>query len=198
MKSRTLPAVFTMTIASALIAGCGASTPAQTLSSTSKASPSVAGQGGPACRPTQLQITAGPPVSEATQQNTLLLVFRNISPTSCVMRGYPAITLVDSAGRRLAFSYRQGGDQMLTSAPPRPVILPPGKFAYSALNKNSCVGFASRTAATAGVAPPGQHEPLLLRLRHYPMLGYCGAGDPGHTIDIAPVEPTSADALAHR
>jgi hypothetical protein len=187
-----------MTIASALIAGCGASTPARTLSSTSKASPSASGPGGPACRPTQLQITAGPPVSEATQQNTLLLVFRNISPTSCVMRGYPAIDLIDSAGRRLAFSYRQGGDQMLTGAPPRPVILPPGKFAYSALNKNSCVGFASRTAASADVAPPGQHEPLLLKLRHYPVLSYCGAGDPGHTIDITPVEPTSADVLAHR
>jgi hypothetical protein len=126
-----------------------------------------------------------------------LLVFRNISATACVMRGYPAIALADSAGHRLAFSYRQRGDQMLTAALPGPVALPPGGFAYSAVNKNSCVGFASRSAARAGVTPPGQHGPLLLKLQHYPVLGYCGAGDPGHTIDVAPVEPTSADVLAH-
>jgi hypothetical protein len=197
MKNRTLPAVLAMAIGPALIAGCGASAPAATVSSDSNASPSASAPGAPACRSTQLQLSAGARVSEATQQHTLLLVFRNISATACVMRGYPAVALADSTGHQLAFSYRQRGDQMLTSEAPGSVTLPPGGLAYSALNKNSCVGMASLSAATADVTPPGQHEPLLLKLQDYPMLGYCAAGDPGHVIDIAPVEPTSADVLAH-
>jgi hypothetical protein len=149
----------------------------------------------PACRLWQLQLTAGPRVSEATEQNTLVLVFRNISATACDMRGYPGIALVDSRGLRLSFVYRQGGDQMLTSAPPGLVRLQPGGYAYSALNKNSCVSFARTSAARAEVTPPGQHEPLVLTLPY--CLGYCGPGDPGHAIDIAPVESTSAGVLAH-
>jgi hypothetical protein len=86
---------------------------------------------------------------------------------------------------------------MLTSTPPEIVTLPTGAFAYSAVNKNSCIGFASRSAASADVTPPGQREPIVLKLRHYPILDYCGASDPGHTIDIAPIEPTSSDVLAH-
>jgi hypothetical protein len=128
----------------------------------------------------------------------LVLVFRNVSATACDMRGYPGIALADGTGRRLSFVYRQGGDQMLTNAPPGLVRLPPGGYAYSALNKNSCVSFTQTGAARAWVTPPGQHEPLVLTLPHYPILDYCDRGDPGHTIDIAPVEPTSAGVLAHR
>jgi Protein of unknown function (DUF4232) len=124
----------------------------------------------------------------------LLLVFRNVSATTCDMRGYPGIALADSAGRRLSFAYRQGGDQMLTSAPPSVVRLLPGGYAYSALNKNTCVSFTQTSAASAEVTAPGQHGPLVLTLPHYPILSYCRRG--GHNIDIAPVEPAIADVLA--
>jgi Protein of unknown function (DUF4232) len=142
-------------------------------------------------------ITAGPRVSEATEQNTLVLVFRNISASACVMRGYPDIALADGAGRRLPFSYHRHGDQMLTSAPPEVTTLAPGGQAYSAVNKNTCEAFSRHSAASAEVTPPGQHQPLLVRLHHYPILGYCGPGEPGHAIDIAPVEPTMEALLAH-
>jgi hypothetical protein len=186
-----------MAVASSLIAGCGASAPTATGPSASKSLSSAPSRDGPACRSAQLQLSAGPRISEATQQDTLLLVFRNVSAAECVMRGYPAITMADSAGHQLDFSYSRHADQMLSSAPPELVTLPPRGFAYSAVNKNTCVGFASRSAASADVTPPGQREPLVLKLPHYPILGYCGASDPGHTIDIAPVEPKSADLLAH-
>ncbi len=114
------------------------------------------------------------------------------------MRGYPRVVLTGSTGRRLSFAYRFGGDQMLTSAAPALVRLPPGGYAYSAVNKNTCNSFAQTTATRAEVTAPGQREPLLLTLPRYPILGYCGAGDPGHIIDIAPVEPTSTGVLAGR
>ena len=185
-----------------LIAACSAAPPRPaSRSATPSASPSVSqvaagtpGHGGPACHPSQLQLASGPRISEKTEQNTLLLVFRNVSATTCDMRGYPVIALTDSTGRRLSFAYRQGGDQMLTSTPPGVVRLLPGGYAYSALNKNSCVSFAPTSAARAEVTPPGQDEPLVLTLAHYPILSYCRHS--GHTIDIAPVEPTIADVLA--
>jgi Protein of unknown function (DUF4232) len=137
-------------------------------------------------------------LSEASQQATLMLVFRNISGTECVLDGYPVVTLADSAGDPLDFSYGRHGDLTLTNTPPGLVTLPRDGIAYSAVNKNSCVGFSSVSAATADVTPPGQREPLVLKLPRYPILDYCGARDPGHSIDISPVEPTWADVLADK
>jgi hypothetical protein len=186
------------TIAAVLIAGCGTSAPRPVAPAAGQVESHAPDRDGPACRPSQLRLTAGPRVSEATEQDTLVLVFRNISATPCHMRGYPGIALADGTGRRLSFVYRQGGDQMLTSNPPVPVRLPPGGYAYSAVNKNTCVGSTQSSAAQAEVTVPGQYELLVLTLRHYPMLGYCGPGEPGDSIDIAPVEPTSTGVLAGR
>jgi hypothetical protein len=201
MVNRAYLAFSAATLAAVLIAsvaGCDAPAARAVRPTADRAALSAPDHDGPACRPSQLQLTAGPRISEATEQHTLLLMFRNISATTCYMRGYPGIGLADSAGRRLSFTYRRGGDQMLTSAIPAPVRLPPGGFAYSALNQNSCVSFTQTAAAGTEVTPPGQHEPLILTLPHYPLLDYCGVGDPGHTIDIAPVEPTSQAVLAFR
>ncbi len=175
--------------AAALVVGCGASASAPSSSRTPY-------HNGAVCEPSQLRLTAGPRVSEAAQQNTLLLVFSNISATECALRGYPGIALADKTGAKLAFSYRQRGDQMLTTRRPSRVPLPPGGHAYSAINKNTCIAFASRVAVRAEVTPPGDHKSLVLQLPAYPVLGYCGAGDPGHVVDVAPVEPASTDVLA--
>ncbi len=181
--------------ASAIVAaGCGTSAPVSP--SGSQAASSSATQHAATCQPSQLRLTVGQKVSEATQQSTLLLVFRNIAATKCYLRGYPRIALADNSGAPLPFSYAQRGDQMLTSRRPGRVALPSGGVAYSAINKTTCTAFASRTAARAWVTPPGDHEPLSLRLPRYPVLGYCGAGDPGHVVDIAPVEQMSVAVLA--
>jgi hypothetical protein len=147
------------------------------------------------CLPSQLRLAVGPRISEATQQNTLLLVFRNVSATGCAMRGYPGIALTDRTGARLALRYRRHGDQMITRMSPVLVPLPPDAVAYSAINQNTCTTF-ERRAVRVEVIPPGGHEALALRLPAYPILGYCGPGVPGHVIDIAPVEPTAPAVLA--
>jgi len=144
------------------------------------------------CRPSQLRLAAGPRISEATQQSTLWVLIRNVSTAGCDLRGYPSIALVDPSGAQLPFRYRLGGDQMLTSRPPTLVPLAPHAIAYVAINKNHCVTFTSRTANRLELTLPGDSEALSLRLAHYPILDYCGAHDPGHTIDITPVEPNAA------
>jgi Protein of unknown function (DUF4232) len=174
-----------------LAAGCGASAPpARPSSSASTAMPQSY------CRSSQLRVALGPLVSEATQQNTVILEFRNVSATTCDQRGYPSIVLSDSSGAVLPFAYHQGGDQMLTSQRPTLVVLRPGAVAYAAFNKNSCVMYASRSAVDSEVTPPGSRQPLAFDLQHYRILDYCPGGDPGHVVDISPVEPTSRDVMA--
>jgi Protein of unknown function (DUF4232) len=148
------------------------------------------------CQSRQLRVALGPLVSEATEQNTVILEFRNISATTCDLRGYPSIMLSDSSGAALPFAYHQGGDQMLTSKPPTLDVLRPGAIAYTAFNKNSCVMYALRSAVGGEVTLPGSSQAFAFDLRHYRILDYCPAGDPGHVVDISPVEPTRRAVMA--
>jgi hypothetical protein len=125
-----------------------------------------------------------------------VLVFRNTSERGCDIRGYPAVTLVDSNEAALAFRYRRHGDQMLTGAPPVVVSLSPGAAAYSAINKNTCATGGRLVATWVEATPPGGHGARTAKLAHYPILGYCGPGHPGHVIDIAPLERSIRAVLA--
>jgi hypothetical protein len=125
-------------------------------------------------------------------------MIHNISPGACDLDGYPQSVLVDARMAPLPFSYRQGGDVMLTRAYPRIVTLPAGGAAYLALNKNTCVAGERRMAAFISLTPPGEDQALTLRLGRYPILGYCGPGDPGHTIDLTPIEANFHRLLARQ
>jgi hypothetical protein len=148
---------------------------------------------GTGCRPAQLRLTLGPTVSEATQQDTAVLVLTNASAAGCDLRGYPRVALSGRGGTLLPFSYRRGGDQMLTGAAPALVPLRPGGGAYFAINKVTCAGHESDVARRIQVIPPGGHRALSHAVRRFPTLGYCEAGDPGHTIDLTPIEPSLRD-----
>lgn len=134
-------------------------------------------------------------MSEATQQETLILTFTNISAAGCDLRGYPGVSLLTVAGRLLPFHIRWGGDQMLTTAAPVLVPLAPGATAYFAMNKDACVGHSYRGAHIFQVIPPNDYQPLSFTKPRYPVLGYCRTGDPGHTVDVSPVEPSMRDIL---
>ncbi|HEV2374549.1 MAG TPA: DUF4232 domain-containing protein [Streptosporangiaceae bacterium] len=147
----------------------------------------------PACRPQQLRLAVGPPVAERTQQETVVLAVGNSSARRCELDGYPVVSLAAAHGPALPFRYRDHGDQMLTSARPYPVVLVPGGRAYFGVNKDTCAGRSSATAGYLAMFPLGQ---LRHSLPRYPVLGYCGTGDPGHVVDISPVEPTALAVLA--
>lgn len=206
-------------MAAILTAGCGAvsgatagrdaasTTPPSTTTSPPASGASTATTGLPAtspgpygatCRTAQLRLSPGGRVSEATEQNTLLLVLRNDSPTGCDLRGYARVSLLDAAGSALPFRYRRTGDQMLTSARPTVVPLAPGASAYLGINKNTCETGGTIASSTIRLTPPGASQPLTLTLSSLfqGRLGYCGAGNPGHTVDISPVEPTTAAVFA--
>jgi photosystem II stability/assembly factor-like uncharacterized protein len=144
---------------------------------------------GVSCHSSQLLLAFGPGVSEATEQNTLVLDLHNQSTRGCDLRGYPNITLLDGRGARLPFSVQRHGDQMLTGRPPAFVSVPPGGDAYLGLNKNTCEAGTQRSAAEIRVVPPQQRQSLSALLPHYPILGYCTV-EPGHIVDITPIEAT--------
>lgn len=148
------------------------------------------------CSPRQLRLSNGPRVSEKTQQNTEIFVLRNVSSRRCGLDGYPVVSLHTAFGRHgriLPFRYRDRGDQMLTSAKPRLVVLAPSGRSYFGINKQTCVGHATAIASYIYIYPLGQ---LHHRLPGHPVLGYCGRHDPGHTVDISPFEKTVKAVLA--
>ena len=44
--------------------------------------------------------------------------------------------------------------------------------------------------APSRVIPPNDYQPLTFSKPRSAILSYCRAGDPGHTVDVSPVEPT--------
>lgn len=154
------------------------------------------------CRMSQLAVTLGPYISEATEQHTLALRFVNRGTHVCVLYGYPRVTLYDLHGV-IPFRIRHGGDQMISARPPKPVRVQPGRAAFLVLNKNACVGGSSRQATVLKIATPGALGTGIGSFtfpRHMPFPyrdpDYCArADDPGSVITVSPFAPTVRAAL---
>ena len=150
------------------------------------------------CRSSDLELEAGPPVSEPTGQHTISLALINRSPSSCLLLGYPRLTLRDTSGEALPFEYRHQGDQVVTSAAPRQFELAPGASAYATLNKYRCDLGDQSLASSLQLQLPGDPTTLSLSLPSgLGVFGYCGAGDPGSIVSISPLEASFRATLSH-
>jgi hypothetical protein len=151
------------------------------------------------CAGAQLRLALGTPVSEATGQRTVALTLTNTSQRACHLFGYPGISFVDASHRVLPFQYVHSGDQMITATPPVWVGLPPGAVAYASVNNYRCDMGDTMTAATVRLIAPDDTATLALSLDGARSVSWCGAGDPGSTVAVSPVEPALPDTLwAHR
>jgi hypothetical protein len=147
------------------------------------------------CQPSDLRLAVGSPVSEKTQQDSALLTLTNIGTLPCHLFGYPGISRYDAQGALLPLSYRWQGDQMVTSAPPQPVILRADATGYVLVNKNECTLSQVALPTTLRLFPPDDDTSLVLD--DAPSLAMCGPGDEGdNTLDISPVEATVSAALS--
>lgn len=181
------------TAASAGAATASAATSSPVVSTATASADGQAGGSLPQCKPAQLAATAGPRVSEKTQMQSDILQFRNVSATACTMKGYPVINLLDTAGTKLAFNYRDGGNQMLTAKPPQRVSLAAGAVAFAGISKSTCTESVSAQASRAVAVVPGADGSYAITL---PLaLGFCDASDPGNAIYISPFEPTLQEVL---
>jgi hypothetical protein len=87
---------------------------------------------------------------------------------------------------------------MLTAAKPKPIELAPRAIAFGAINKYRC-DLGNRARATRmKVVPPGATKALTTGLGEWATqsyFGYCGPGDAGSAIDVAPIVAARADLL---
>jgi hypothetical protein len=150
------------------------------------------------CSAGALRLKIGGVVVPKTQQTPLLLALINYGAKTCTLDGYPRIGLESKVGSPYPFAYRNRGDQEVTRRSPRRVTLRPGAVAWVMINKNHC---ELHTSLGQGVADrlelslPGSSAFLRIALgpRH-PTYSYCAAPDPGHYVDVSPVESSAAAA----
>ena len=150
------------------------------------------------CATSSLALRQGPLVVPKTMQLPIMLELVNDGRAACTLEGYSRIVLLSASGTVYPFAYRDGGDEEVTSARPAAVTLRTGGVAYVLLNKLACLGNVNgRLARQARVTPPGAKSALALRSLRGFYLDYCAAGDPGHRVDVSPVEASPA-ATGHR
>ncbi len=136
-------------------------------------------------------------IAEPSGQHSLALALTNTSTRSCSLFGYPSVRLLDAGGHELPFTYRQSGDQVVTSRPPLRVTLAPGGVAYVTINKYRCDLGEKGTAAMVALMLPGDTSTLTMTIPPSLDLGYCGPGDPGSTVSVSPFGASLQDTLAH-
>jgi hypothetical protein len=147
-----------------------------------------------ACSAGDLDLTMDPAgVSEASGQNTIVFRLTNRASSPCRLYGYPVVRLLAANGQAFPFKFGTRGDMMLTTAKPAPIELAPGATAFGAVDKYRCdLGDKGRVTRIE-VVPPGQTRALVTGLGDWATVGdfgYCGPGDPGSSVDIAPLVAT--------
>jgi Protein of unknown function (DUF4232) len=147
------------------------------------------------CRTTSFTLAQGRDVPPPTGYQTLPLVFRNRSTTACVLYGYPAFAFINAQGA-LPFEFSHAGDQVVTNARPRRVLVGAGGSAFALMAKYRCDRGDRRRAGTVRIAFPGSGRLLTLRL-HGGDISWCGFRDPGSTITVSPFERTRAATTRH-
>lgn len=145
------------------------------------------------CRLSHFAVSLGPYVSEATGQHTLALRLKNKGSVTCVLDGYPRVTLYDSNGL-IPFVVKRGGDQMISSDPPKPFKIPRDGRAFVVLDKYRCdsgalrgtrqIRISSGTRASQSASITFE-DPRKVPMP-YRIPDYCGRGDPGSTLTVSP------------
>lgn len=144
----------------------------------------------PPCRLSRFSVGLGPRVSEATGQETLDLRLTNRA-RACVLDGYPSVAFFDASGP-IPFRIHDGGDQMLTRHPPHPVLVRSHGTAFVAVNKYRCDMGGKRQPTRLRLASGTRRaSAVTVSLATSPRdMSWCGANDPGSTVDVSPYEST--------
>jgi len=71
------------------------------------------------------------------------------------MRGYPQVALLDSHGKKLSFTDRKGGDELILGGSPKTVTLAPGMRAYVEILENTCTFHPTAIVSRIRLSLPG-------------------------------------------
>jgi hypothetical protein len=145
-----------------------------------------------------LTVGIGPEVVPYTGEHALEVTITNRGRSSCVLDGYPAVTIL--AGKRaLPFSYDDGGGPYVSTAAPKLVALHPGDRATFVVAKYRCDVGDLATATSFDIWLPGVagEKALPISGDGVGTLTLCrkaeadGPADPGNTVVVSPIESGS-------
>lgn len=152
-----------------------------------------------ACLASRLVLGFGPPVSPMTGEHAVLYRLTNRGATACLLRGYPAVTLVGAHGAALAFHYTRGHSPYVAHTRPSLVTVTPGGSAYFLVAKYRCDlgGVADAVSVTVGLPDGGSLTGPVAPTGGVATLSLCrgGASDPGQGVDVSPFASTARATL---
>jgi hypothetical protein len=142
-----------------------------------------------------LTVGIGPQVVPYTGEQAVQITITNKSRTSCLLDGYPAVTML-AHSRVLPFRYAEGGGPYVSNAAPKLVTLHPGDRAAFVVAKYRCDVGELATATAADIWLPGVagEKTLSMSENGVGMLSLCrkaeasGPADPGNTVVVSPIE----------
>ena len=100
--------------------------------------------------------------------------FRNISTTSCTLKGYPNLQMFDDAGKPIPTYVIDGTSYTVQAQPEDVVILLPGKQAMFDLGYDNSTGYGNAICPTSSrveITPPGSSEPIIVSWKFQPYGG---------------------------
>jgi hypothetical protein len=142
----------------------------------------------PACSMNQLRLAHGGFAEGGTQQLAAQFVLRNISSHTCSTRGYPQVALLDSHGKKLSFTDRKGGKELMLNESPKTVTLAPGMRADVLILENTCTFRPTAIVSRIRLSLPGQSKTETTGFRTS-NFEHCRTNDPsGQVLHISAID----------
>lgn len=100
--------------------------------------------------------------------------FKNISNTTCTLKGFPNFKMVDDAGKHITTHVIDGTSYTVQSQPEDVVTLLPGNEAMFDLGYDNSTGYGNvicPTSAQVEITPPGSSQPIVMPWKFQPYGG---------------------------
>src|SRR3954447_6015923 len=151
----------------------------------------------PLCRPSFLSLSRSEPLYEGSGVSGWVIRLTNRGAGVCRLDRRPWGSLLDRR-RALPFAVAYHRrcvwfcDGKQDGVQPHWLVVPRSRSVFFAFSKYRCDGRTYRIAATVRLFV---RSALRVRLPDYPVIGWCGSGDPGSTLDLSPFELTEPAAI---
>lgn len=176
------------------LAGCASqsdNTAAPSVLASVTASPSIA----PTCLSSQLSIVLGQDGVAMGNYGIDSSGFKNISTSTCTLKGYPNLQMLDAVGKHIATHVKDGTSYTVQAQPVDVVVIPPGGQAKFDLGFTDSTGYGNAicpTSAQLEITPPGSNQPITVPWKLQPYGGPTIAKLRCGEITISPVYPATS------
>jgi len=148
----------------------------------------------PTCHSSQLKVEHGRMGAGMGHIGITAAGFRNISKTSCTLKGYPSLQMFDTSGHRISTHIIHGPSASVPNIAARVVMLRPGgvaKFDFGYANQTGYGSASCPTSARVTVTPPKNIKPISANWKLQPYGGMTIAKLRCGEINVSPVYSTT-------